>query len=91
MGGENLVFGKDAVDRASQTGSLALCGDISEDVVDSKVGTHALADLPVLHGFAHGNDLAGHVGAGHRILLLGEWELALCDEKVAVLADRFEN
>lgn len=43
------------------------------------------ADLPVLHGFAHGNNLVGHIGAGYRVLLLEERELALRNEEIAVL------
>ena len=85
MGGKNLVFGEHTVNRASQTGRLALRGDVPRDMVYSEVGTDPLADLPVLHGFAHGDDLSGHVGAGNRVLFLEERELALCDEEVTVL------
>ena len=85
MGGKNLVFGEHTVNRASQTGRLALRGDVLRDMVYSEVGTDPLADLPVLHGFAHGDDLSGHVGAGNRVLLLEEREFTLCDEEVTVL------
>ena len=67
---DNLVLCQHAIDEPAQSCPVRYVRRHAKDVVEREVGHDALADLPALHVLADRDDLARHVGPGHRVLLL---------------------
>ena len=66
---QDLVLGQDAVNGRAKAGVQDLLRAVTEDVVDREVGAHALADRPALDVGAECDNLSGHVGPRHNVLL----------------------
>lgn len=82
---DDLVLRQDAINLSTQTGVLDVVVDIARNVVESEVGAHAIAHLPMLNVLANRDDFPRHIRARYDVVLLLQRVCAQGDDQVAVL------
>lgn len=65
---KSFILSQNTVSLTTLRSSLYFRGEVTIKVLRCEVGADASADLPLLDVFAHGDDLACHIGARYEVL-----------------------